>query len=110
MKNNIIERLLNEGHITIKMADVLLNNRTNKVDYISDLKNEGIITNMEAITLLRNDETLSFPFGVPNQTVPIMPLTYPTPHIDLNTPYTSPPWTVTCTADPLTMNQSHSEK
>ena len=110
MKNNIIERLLNEGHITIQIANVLLNSKTNKVDVISDLKNDGIISNMEAITLLRNDETLSFPFGVPNQTAPIMPLTYPVPYVDLNTPYTSPPWIVTSTADPLKMNQMHSEK
>jgi hypothetical protein len=112
MKNNIVERLLNEGHITIKIADVLINNGTNKVEYITDLKNTGIITNMEAITLLRNDETLSFPFGVPNHSNPIMPLTYPMPFIDINTPYPFRPWTVTCTgtADPLTMNQTHTEK
>lgn len=98
MKHIIIERLLDQGHITIKIADVIINNKTGKADHISDLKGDGIITNSEALTLLRDSEAPSFPFGVPNQTVPVMPLTYP--YNPFNTPGTNdpmtPPWTVTC--------------
>ena len=98
MKHIIIERLLDQGHITIKIADVIINNKTGKADHISDLKGDGIITNSEALTLLRDSEAPSFPFGVPNQPFPTMPLTYP--YNPFNTPGTNdpmtPPWTVTC--------------
>jgi len=94
MKHIIIERLLDQGHITIKIADVIINNKTGKADHISDLKGDSIISNSEALILLRDNEAPSFPFGVPNQ--PVMPLTYP-----FNTPGTgpTPPWTVTCTCN-----------
>lgn len=98
MKHIIIERLLDQGHITIKIADVIINNKTGKADHISDLKGDGIITNSEALTLLRDSEAPSFPFGVPNiPNQPVMPLTYP--YNPFNTPGTgpTPPWHVTCT-------------
>ena len=75
MKNIIIERLLDQGHITIKIADVIINNKTGKADHITDLRGDSIISNSEALILLRDNEAPSFPFGVPNQ--PVMPLTYP---------------------------------
>ena len=102
MKHIIIERLLDQGHITIKIADVIINNKTGKADHISDLKGDGIISNSEAITLLRDSDAPSLPFGVPNiPNQPVMPLTYP--YNPFNTPGTndpmSPPWTVTCTCN-----------
>jgi len=99
MKQIIIERLLDQGHITIKIADVIINNKTGKADHISDLKGDSIISTSEALILLRDNEAPSFPFGVPNQ--PVMPLTYP--YNPFNTPGTNdpntPPWTVTCTCN-----------
>lgn len=99
MKNIIIERLLDQGHITIKIADVIINNKTGKADHITDLRGDSIISNSEALILLRDNEAPSFPFGVPNQ--PVMPLTYP--YNPFNTPGTNdpntPPWTVTCTCN-----------
>lgn len=99
MKNIIIERLLDQGHITIKIADVIINNKTGKADHVSDLRGDSIISNSEALILLRDNEAPSFPFGVPNQ--PVMPLTYP--YNPFNTPGTNdpntPPWTVTCTCN-----------
>ena len=97
MKHIIIERLLDQGHITIKIADVIINNKTGKADHVSDLRGDSIISNSEALILLRDNEAPSFPFGVPNQ--PVMPLTYP--YNPFNTPGTgpTPPWTVTCTCN-----------
>lgn len=99
MKHIIIERLLDQGHITIKIADVIINNKTGKADHITDLRGDSIISNSEALILLRDNEAPSFPFGVPNQ--PVMPLTYP--YNPFNTPGTNdpntPPWTVTCTCN-----------
>ena len=105
MKNIIIERLLDQGHITIKIADVIINNKTGKADHVSDLRGDSIISNSEALILLRDNEAPSFPFGVPNQ--PVMPLTYP--YNPFNTPGTNdpktPPWTVT-----FTCNKSFTDK
>ena len=99
MKHIIIERLLDQGHIKIKIADVIINNKTGKADHVSDLRGDSIISNSEALILLRDNEAPSFPFGVPNQ--PVMPLTYP--YNPFNTPGTNdpstPPWTVTCTCN-----------
>jgi len=107
MKHIIIERLLDQGHITIKIADVIINNKTGKADHISDLRGDSIISNSEALILLRDNEAPSFPFGVPNQ--PVMPLTYPYNPNPFNAPGTNdpltPPWTVTCTC-----NKSFTEK
>lgn len=110
MIDNIIERLLNEGHITIEMADKILNNKWGKVGHIADLQHYSVITNAEAIALLRDDETRTIPLGVPNQTFPVMPLTYPPNYHDwtwdpnrTGTPY----WHVTCSTD---LDKNRSEK
>jgi len=100
MKNSIIERLLSQGHITIPLADSLLNNRSNKANIIELLLEDGQINHTEAITLLKDDETPSFPFGVPNQTFPVIqPNIYPPNYhdwtYDPNRPGT-PSWQVTC--------------
>ena len=89
MKNNIIERLLNEGHITIEIADKILNNKWGKVAHIADLRHDSIVTNYEAITLLRDDETPSLPFGTPNQT---FTMSHHNPDWINN-----PSWNITCT-------------
>lgn len=105
MKDNIIERLLSEGHIGIKIADIILNNKEGKVTHITNLKDDGIITNWEAVTLLKENESGSIPFDVPNQTFPAMPLIYPPNYYDWtwdpNRPGT-PRWDVTCTNDNFT--------
>lgn len=110
MKDRIIERLLSEGHISIQMADIIINNKGNKAEIIANLKTDGIITNWEAVTLLKENESGSIPFGVPNQTFPVMPLTYPPNYHDwtwdpnrTGTPY----WHVTCSAD---LDKNRSEK
>lgn len=94
MKDRIIERLLSQGHITIERADAIINNRSSKASIIADLRYDSIITDWEAVILLKDNETLSMPFEVPHQTFPIMP------HMPYQTPGTgNPPWTVTCTCD-----------
>ena len=90
MKDQIVERLLTEGHITIQMAHSILNNAIAKKSIIESLSNDGNITKTETVILLKDIETPYFPFGVPNQTFPTMPLTYPP---------NNPGWTITCTND-----------
>ena len=110
MKDKIVERLLSQGHITIPLADSLLNNRSNKANIIELLLEDGQINHTEAITLLKDDETPTIPLGVPNQTFPVMPLTYPPNYHDwtwdpnrTGTPY----WHVTCSTD---LDKNRSEK
>lgn len=95
MKDRIIERLLSEGHITIQMADIIINNKGNKAEIIADLKHDSIITSLEAVILLRDNEAYPIPFEVPHQTFPIMP-TMPWQPYNPGNPY----WHVTCTMDP----------
>ena len=54
MKDYIVERLITQGHITIEMADILLNDRLEKSSLIADLKRDGQISVVEAITLLKD--------------------------------------------------------
>ena len=91
MKDLIVERLLEQGHITIAMADALLNNLIEKTRIVTDLTGDGIITNTEAIILLKeNDQVVYYPPIQPQ--VPTMPWQ----------PYSpgNPHWHVTCTMDP----------
>ena len=71
MKDYIVERLITQGHITIEMADILLNDRLEKSSLIADLKRDGQISVVEAITLLKdgNAPIQAQPF----QTFPSMP-------------------------------------
>jgi hypothetical protein len=112
MKDYIVERLLTEGHITIEMADLILNNKQGKTQIISDLATNGNITKLEAVTLLKEKQTESFPgFGTPNQTLPwVQPISLP--YVDWSTPGTipnQPRWTVTCSTD-NDLNNNHSSK
>ena len=70
MKDRIIERLLTEGHITIEMADAILNNKHGKTEIISDLANDGNITKLEAVALLKEKESGSYIPNYPLQTNP----------------------------------------
>ncbi len=100
MKDRIIERLLTEGHITIEMADAILNNKHGKTEIISDLATDGNITKLEAVTLLKEKESGSYIPNYPIQTLSWnQPITHP--YVDWSTPGTSPgqpTWTVTCAA------------
>ena len=72
MKDYIVERLITQGHITIEMADILLNNiGKSKSSLIALLKRDGQISVVEAITLLKdgNESIQVQPF----QTFPSMP-------------------------------------
>ena len=93
MKDLIVERLLTEGHITIEMADAILNNKHGKTEIIADLKHDSIITNTEAIVLLKEkDQAVYYPPVQPQVPMPTMPWQ----------PYNpgNPNWHVTCTMDP----------
>jgi len=64
MKDQIIERLLTQGHITVNMADILLNDRLEKTSTVALLKEDGIISIHEVIILLKEGYELyqpSFP-------------------------------------------------
>lgn len=109
MKDSILERLLEQGHISILYADILLNGpNSKKVDIIKSLLEDGPINDREAIILLKDKDTPQFPFGVPNQTVPVMPLNYPPYNPWIGNPGTGTPyWTVSCSND---LNKNNSEK
>lgn len=100
LKDNILERLLVNNQLTIEMVDLILNNKEGKIDLISDLLHNCIITNREALVLLKDNETPQFSFGIPNQTTTYGP-PVTLPYIDWSPHGTSPhplrPYTITST-------------
>jgi len=112
MKDSIVERLLEQGHISVRHADVLLNGPSNKkIDIIAGLLEDGPINDREAVILLKNTDTPQFPFGTPNQTVPVMPLNYPPHQPWINIPGTGNPyWTGPTFTSSSDLNKNNSEK
>jgi len=55
MKDKIIERLIDQGHIVIRCADRILNKREGYVQDIEDLHMDGNIDTNESIILLKDD-------------------------------------------------------
>lgn len=108
MKDSIIERLLKNNHITILMADSLLNNRDEKTSIIKTILESGYINFSEAVTLLKDVETISIPFGTPNQINPTNPWIQPYTDwtYDPNRPG-QPRWEVTCSND---LNKNFTDK
>jgi|SaaInl74LU_5_DNA_1037368.scaffolds.fasta_scaffold13869_5 hypothetical protein len=99
MKDQIIERLLNQGHITIEMADILINNRLEKSTLIAELNRDGQINIKESIILLRDEE----PYMGFN---PIMPPSMPFKPYQPDWTYDphrtgQPWWTVTSSNQPF---------
>lgn len=99
MKDQIIERLLNQGHITIEMADILINNRLEKSTLIAELNRDGQIDVKESIILLRDEEP-SISFN------PIMP----PPSMPYQPPYVPGTWTGDPNVGPVFTQTSTSEK
>ena len=93
MKNSIVERLLSQGHISIRIADAILNNKKTSVEHISDLKHDGVITNSEAVTLLIDGKIQTISFSTPNQTSPQYQYGYTYCPNQIGVPS----WNVTCT-------------
>jgi len=96
MKDKIVERLLELEQISIRNADVIINNGERKVLIIEELKDGGFITIHETIVLLKEKNEFVLPFGTPNDTQ------YP-PVIRKYTDWTydphrpgQPRWEVTC--------------
>ena len=92
MKDQIVERLLDQGHIVIACADRLLNHKGAYLQDIEDLHRDGNIGTKESIILLKEDSS----FNTPNY--PIMDQ----PNIDwpLGPNRTgAPKWEVTCSND-----------
>lgn len=97
MKDKIIERLIDQGHIVIQCADRIINKRDGYIQDIEDLHRDGNISTSESIILLKEIETVEIPFGTPNYYPPtIQPYTDWT--WDPNRTGT-PHWTVTCSHD-----------
>lgn len=98
MKDQIIERLLNQGHITIEMADILINNRLEKSTLIAELNRDGQIDAKESIILLRDAVDLLPPIMI----APSMP--YQPPYVPgtwTGDPNVGPVFTQTSTSDRL---------
>lgn len=97
MKDKIIERLIDQGHIVIQCADRILNHKGEYLQDIEDLHRDGNISTSESITLLKESDTVEIPFGTPNH--------YP-PTIQPYTDWTwdpnrtgAPNWEITCSHD-----------
>lgn len=73
LKDNILENLLTEGHITIQLADLILNNKDGRTEIIEDLAHDGIITKGQAIILLKENESFNFSTYIPDTTPIIQP-------------------------------------
>lgn len=98
MKDKIIERLLDEGHIVIQCADRIINKKAGYVQDIEDLHRDGNISTSESIILLKESDA---PNHYPPTIQPYTDWTW-----DPNrtgTPY----WTVTCSHD---LDKSRTEK
>ena len=68
-KETIVQRLLDQGHIVITRADVILNRKGQYVYEIDSLHTDGVINTEEAIILLTENPTTlnpNFPWGAPN--------------------------------------------
>ena len=96
MKDQIVARLLEQGHITVGMADTLLNNQLEKTSIVTQLREDGIISIQETITLLKESDQVVFP---PVPTMPYKPY-QPDWTYDPHRPG-QPWWTVTCTNNPV---------
>lgn len=51
-KESIIKRLIDQGHITIRRADVILNKKPLYADEIESLHTDGPVNTVEAVILL----------------------------------------------------------
>lgn len=96
MKDQIVARLLEQGHITVGMADTLLNNQLEKTSIVTQLREDGIISIQETITLLKETDQVVFP---PVPTMPYKPY-QPDWTYDPHRPG-QPWWTVTSTHSPV---------
>ena len=97
MKDKIIERLIDQGHIVIQCADRIINQKDGYIQDIEDLHRDGNISTSESIILLKEIETVEIPFGTPN---------HYSPTIQQYTDWTwdpyrpgNPQWIVTCSHD-----------
>ena len=104
MKDQIVLRLLEQGHITVSMADSLLNNLLEKTSIITQLREDGIISTQETITLLKEEDHVTFP------QIPTMPYKPYQPDWTYD-PYRpgQPWWTVTSSHDPTSEQFEYSD-
>jgi len=57
-KETIIEKLIDQGHITIPIADDILNKRPNYAQEIKSLHTDGTVNTKEAVILLSESTTI----------------------------------------------------
>lgn len=92
MKDQIVARLLEQGHITVGMADTLLNNQLEKTSIVTQLREDGIISIQETIILLKETDQVVIP------QIPTMPYKPYSPDWTYDPNRTGQPWwTVTGT-------------
>jgi hypothetical protein len=69
-KETIIERLLEQGHITVRWAEAILNKKPNHIRKVIELSEDGVISYSEVICLFNEkptQSTLSSPAWEPNK-------------------------------------------
>lgn len=99
MKDQIVSRLLEQGHITVDMADSLLNNLLEKTTIVTRLREDGIISIHETIILLKETDQVVFPQMPQIPTMPFKPY-QPDWTYDPHRPG-QPWWTVTSSNQPF---------
>jgi len=70
-RNSIVERLLDQGHITIACADRILNKKGQYLQDIEDLHRDGPISTSEAVVLMRDINFSENPYQQPIYAPPI---------------------------------------
>jgi hypothetical protein len=54
-RDSIVERLLDQGHITIRWADIILNKKERCIERITELHTDGNINTNEAVLLINEN-------------------------------------------------------
>lgn len=112
VKDAIIEKLLTEGHITIQLADLILNNKDGRTELIEDLAHDNIITKGQAIILLKENESFIFPTYIPDTTPIIQPYMdwRPSSGTAITNPYTITSTHPVKTTDSSSLNKNFTDK
>jgi hypothetical protein len=86
----ILVRLLDQGHITVKAADCILNKKERNIDILTELRNNGNISTNEVVLLI--NENVMVPIVTESKFIPnSIPYTpgypsYPGP-FEINSPF-----------------------
>lgn len=102
-KDDIVSRLIDQGHIIIKTADRLINKKDNYEQDIQDLHRDGQISTAESIILLKDADLYIPPYFTQPDIVTLPHISYPY-NPGPSTPGTGNPPNVYCQTSTLDNN------